>query len=111
MASSTAKEAAYYMNRPHEIPYEASKSEFINRVPHGNRIRCGHNPHIYARKVSELRIEQDREKGIEVIYWKEPPTLQWEDERRMVIEISKEGRLRNLKRELVPLGSIQLYSG
>lgn len=37
-----------------------------------NRIYCGHNPHLYARQVTDLHVDRTDD-GKEVITWKEPP--------------------------------------
>jgi hypothetical protein len=51
-------------------PYPA-EFERINGVPWQGRIRCGHNPHLYARLVSNLRtVGTDLEDDIA---WDERP--------------------------------------
>lgn len=71
--TSTVSELIAYAKRPSNNPYRA-KAESINGVTHGNRITCGANPWLYARKVKNLRVERDAETGIETIRWLEPPT-------------------------------------
>ncbi len=48
----------------------------VNRF--GLTISCGHNPWLYARKVTRLRMEEGK------LVWKEPPTE--EEIRKLSIE-------------------------
>jgi len=42
-------------------------------------VYCGHNPHLYARLVSDLRVEVSR-KTKESLTWKEPRDwIQWDE--------------------------------
>lgn len=76
-----ASEMAYYANRRRDVPYKMQQSLLINHVPHGDRIFCGNSEcGIYARKVKNLKVEVDKEKGKEILSWVEPPTYQWENE-------------------------------
>jgi hypothetical protein len=52
-------------------PYPARYGD-INGAPWEARIYCGHNPHLYARLVDNLRVEID-ENGEEKLNWKERP--------------------------------------
>ena len=63
-ATADISELSHYAKRPSNNPYRA---EIRN-----GRIHCGHNPFLYARIASDLKIEigpDDRES----ITWKEPP--------------------------------------
>jgi len=57
-------ELTSYAKRRSNNPYQAD-------IRNG-RIHCGHNPFLYARVVSDLRIDITDD-GIETISWKEPP--------------------------------------
>lgn len=103
MTSCTAEGLAYFLNRANKIPYKAVEGEIINGIPHGDRIRCGHNPWIYARKVSKLTIEINKGKGTEIISWQEPPVFKWKDEQRMDIVLDKEGNRMKLERKLATI--------
>jgi len=50
-------------------PYVA-EFEKINGVPRHGEVRCGHNPHLYARKVRNLRVVVNDE-GLEQALWDE----------------------------------------
>lgn len=77
--SASAGEMVYYANRTKEIPYKTEKHVSINGIPHGDRITCGDNPYIFARKVLQLKVENDVAKNLEIITWREPPTFGWKD--------------------------------
>jgi len=62
--TANISELAHYAKRPSNNPYRA---EIRN-----GRIHCGHNPFLYARIVSDLKIEIGSD-GKESITWKEPP--------------------------------------
>lgn len=112
MTSCTAQEVAYLVNRPHTIPYKASRHFFIiNGVPHGDRMRCGNNPFIYARKVTNLTVTEDREHRREIIRWKEPPIFRWKDELRNAVEIAQEGTTKTLERPLETLIRVNGIAG
>jgi len=80
-------------NRPKKIPYKVDKVQLINNIPHGDRITCGHNPFLYARKVTNLQIKIDPKENIEILKWKEKS--------RREIEVAKEGEIRELWRSLI----------
>ncbi len=48
-ASSSVDELAYYAKKPSNNPCRAD-------IRNGG-IHCGHNPFLYARKVSDLRVD------------------------------------------------------
>jgi hypothetical protein len=71
---ATLQEQIEYAKKRSNNPYLADYMR-INGVRHGGNIICGHNPWLYARKVSNLQIcidENGNEKGI----WKEIPPRQ-----------------------------------
>lgn len=59
---SSPSEKVSFANRPKSNPYRAQKEHF-------DRIHCGHNPFLYARRVTD--ISEDGEG----IMWTEPPTI------------------------------------
>lgn len=79
LMTSSAREVAYFVNQPRKIPHKASKGMRINNLCHGDRITCGNNPFIYARKVSALVVSQNHNQAFEIIKWQEPPRYKWED--------------------------------
>jgi hypothetical protein len=56
----TPEEQLRYVKSPKDNPYPAAVSMF-------QRITCGHNPFLFARQVSDLRMEGDELK------WTRPP--------------------------------------
>lgn len=95
MSTSTAEEMAYFANRPQKIVYKAKLNTEI--------LECGHNPWIYARKVSNLRIHTNNDENTELIQWKEPPFFSEENGK----PIKKEGQNECLKRKIIfPLDRI-----
>ncbi len=63
--NATVNELASYAKHQDRNPYRAD----IN----GDKINCGHNPSLYARKVSDLKISSVPDTRLETISWKEPP--------------------------------------
>lgn len=103
LATSNAQEVTRYANRGTLRPYKATTSQIINGIPHGDRVVCGHNPFIYARRVFDLRIEVRPEAEVETVCWQEPPTYKWQDERRLAVTVDKEGARGELARAANPL--------
>lgn len=66
---SLSERAAYAKNKKSN-PYPAYFGTFKG-VHCLWEVYCGHNPYLYARLVSDLKIEEDRN-GKEVISYKEP---------------------------------------
>jgi hypothetical protein len=93
---SSAFDMAYIANRPKKKNFTAEKTQIINGAPHGERIICGHNPWIYARKVKNLKITQ--EDDIEIITWQEPDNYHWKNKQKMQVEVERPGSMRTLKR-------------
>ncbi|OYX01780.1 MAG: hypothetical protein B7Z12_13405 [Caulobacter vibrioides] len=48
--------AAY--NKPGEVPYPAEFVRIGIGIPYSGQMRCGHDPHIYARLVADLRTDE-----------------------------------------------------
>ena len=89
LMTSSAREVAYFVNQPSKIPYKADKAVRINDVPHGDRITCGNNPFIYARRVSDFVFSHPPDdQTVETIKWKEPPIFQWEDRSQVQITLA-----------------------
>ena len=63
-ANSPVDELSCYAKKASNNPYRAD-------IRNG-RIHCGHNPFLYARKVSDLKVDTTND-GREKISWKEPP--------------------------------------
>lgn len=103
MASATAGEMAYYMNRRRKLPHKARTPEIINEIPHGGRIRCGADPYIYARLVTDLRIEELDDEDVEIITWREPSASQWKDGSKTEIELAWHGQQASLRRKRGPV--------
>jgi len=98
MEMSTIEEIVRWANRKKDRPYKIKKVEIINNIPHGDRITCGHNPHIYARIVTDLKVVSDLDNKIEKLSWKEPPKFRWKNGKKFEeIEVAEEGMLRELK--------------
>lgn len=66
--NSTDGEKASYAKNSHSNPYPAYFAKIGGVSWHG-RIYCGHNPHLYARLVSNIRTEEVD--GGEVLRWDE----------------------------------------
>jgi hypothetical protein len=74
--TSTAVEMAQYAKDPSANPYPAEFHR-VRGVPWHGRIRCGHNPHLFARKVSNLRsVQHGDETRLE---WDEIPMPKFPD--------------------------------
>ena len=67
----TLGERLKYSNNKKFNPYPAYYNR-INGIPWAGEIFCGHNPHLFARKVEKLKIGKD-ENGNEILSWKELP--------------------------------------
>ncbi len=109
-ANSTARNNAYYANRKRELVYKAQTPLAINRVPHGERILCGHDPWLYGRKVTDLEVEVDESSNEEVLRWREPIDYRWTDSPERSIEVAKQGEYKSLRRPDRPLAA-DIYSG
>jgi len=67
-----------------------------------DRFFYGHNPFIFARIVSNFRVEQDEARRLERVQWTEPPYLQIEKPGALPVEIEPAVE-RELIRTLRPL--------
>lgn len=92
LRTSTAGELASYSRNPKNNPYRSTDGMVINEVPHGDRIRCGHHPWLYARRVKDLLVKKDVASGFETISWIEPPQFRWSADRSSIVEAVPEVR-------------------
>lgn len=105
-ATSSASDMLFLANRSAEVPYKAGRSKVINGVPHGDRIICGHNPWLYARKVSCVKVTKEPGNDNEEITWKETPIFEWRDKSLRDIQVCNEGEVIVVKRKLsLPLSN------
>ena len=104
-ATSSVHSLAHYANRRKELVYKAQTPLVINRVPHGERILCGHDPWLYGRKVTGLQIEVSASGNEEVVSWREPDDFGWTNETEREIQVAKAGVVKSLSRRSVPLTS------
>jgi len=65
-----AAEMAQCAKDPSSNPYSARFAD-VKGVPFIDRIYCGHNPYLYARRVSNVRPAQGHDDG--AIEWDERP--------------------------------------
>lgn len=99
LATSDLSDLADYAKRPSQFPYQP-RGQAINSVPHNDRIICGHNPWLYARPVTDLRVWRELETEYEVIEWTEPQTFRWKDEHRMRFEVAAQGWREQVRRSI-----------
>ena len=104
-ANSTARNVAYYANRKRELVYKAQTPLSINRVPHGERILCGHDPWLYGRKVTDFKVVVDESADEEILTWREPDDFRWVDKSERHVEIAKSGEYKTLRRPNRPLST------
>lgn len=97
MASLTGRGVAYSMNRTEKIIHKVRCNERFNGVPQSDRIRCGDDPYVYARKVSELEIEEVG--NMQVFRWREPPTTRF-NRNLAQIEVDTLGEVQELQIKL-----------
>jgi hypothetical protein len=90
MASEyNATDMAYFANKRRESQYQAKCPLNINGVPHGDRMICGNDPLLYARKVSSLKVKRDKKTGEEVLSWREPDDYESSNTKREVVIASQ----------------------
>lgn len=89
LTNSTPGELAIYARRPSHNPYRARYEV--------DRIVCGHNPWLEARKVAELEIRIDETTDLETISWKEPDAYAIRDQRPTKI---RDGARRIVRRRI-----------
>jgi hypothetical protein len=104
-ANSTARNVAYYANRRKELVYKAQTPLPINRVPHGERILCGHDPWLYGRKVTDFEVVVDESRNEEVLTWREPDDYRWKDKSESHIEVARKGGVKSVRRPNTPLST------
>lgn len=98
MERTTIEKRVRWANRKKERLYEVKTFITINNVPHGDRITCGRNPHIYARIVTNFKVVSDLDNNIEKLSWKEPSNFRWiNGDRFEGIEVAQEGILQELE--------------
>jgi hypothetical protein len=96
-ATSNVSELYLYAKHRKFNPYKAKDGIVLNNVPHGDRIYCGTNPYLYARVVTQFKVENDVSDGLEIVSWKEPDNYRFtKDESH--IEIAGEGECITIKR-------------
>lgn len=71
-AQYTIEEMALFVRKPQLAPYKALDEG-------GGQIVCGHNPFLYARKVTELVVVRDDQRGVETVRWKDPIRFRWSE--------------------------------
>jgi hypothetical protein len=75
MASFTGRGVLHYMNRRGKAPFNLQRHVWIKGALH-SEITCGGNPFIFARKVSELWVEEDG--NTQVFRWRESPIYRFD---------------------------------
>jgi hypothetical protein len=68
--TSSASEKVAYAKDMKSNPYPASFGS-VGGVQWRGRLLCGHNPHLFARLVSNVRVEM--QDGEEILLWEERP--------------------------------------
>jgi len=63
LQSASVEELVEHARKPMSNPYRVTDDE--------NGFYCGYNPHLYARMVSKLKVEQNATTGVETISWTE----------------------------------------
>lgn len=100
LTTNTVSELSATLYKPSKRPYRAKIGDIINGVPHGDRIDCGHNPWLYARKVGELVVVEKVDEGVEIISWTEPPKFRWADHSKTNRVVDEPGVRRGLTRPI-----------
>ena len=96
-ATSGAGFNAFCVNRRKDLVYKANMTLVISKVPHGNRIFCGHDPWLYGRKVRNLTVSQDESSNEEIISWTEPDNYKLDEDGRSVV-VADRGKSDQLRR-------------
>ena len=100
-ATFNVGEVISYTVQSKRSPYKVlGNMSVINNVQHGDRLICGNNPHLYARKVSELKIETDLDAYLETVTWQEPPIFRLKDKSSGQVEVDKIGLRKKLSRDM-----------
>jgi len=97
LATGSASDLKFYANRRGRLPYQALTTQVINSVPHGDRVTCGHNPFLYARKVTALEVKEV-EKSREEITWTEPSKFKYRDGQHSDVIVAEKGQKRSIIR-------------
>ena len=85
------------------------KSEYKHSYSQPHRLFYGRNPCIYARIVSDLKVERDEDRKIECVRWIEPPYRRIEKPGALPIEVEPASE-KKLIRTFAPL-SLDIYEG
>ncbi len=103
-ATSNVSGMMFYANRRKQLVYKAQASQLINGVPHRERILCGHDPWLYARKVTDFKACFDEKTNEEIISWREPDNFCW-TQNKQGLEIAEYGIVKQLRRQQKELSS------
>jgi hypothetical protein len=90
-ATGNASEVARYATPRGSNPYPGVVSDF-------ELVTCGHNPFLYARKVTALHVALDTDADLEVISWTEPDCYRY-DAAQHEVEYVGPGRECSLRRQ------------
>src|SRR2546426_8580004 len=63
LQGASVEELAEQAREPTSNPYRVTQDE--------NGFTCGHNPHLYARRVDKLTVATDAATGVQTISWTE----------------------------------------
>ena len=103
-STCNASAMAHFVNCRKEIPFKAYKDLSSEGILYPERCYCGSGQFmLYARRVTNLKICLNKEKGKEVLTWVEPSTYHL-DQQRYNIEHVEKGKLGEWERDhLSPL--------
>ena len=87
---------SYYPVELLEYARQPSRNPYPVRAA-GPWIVCGHNPHLYARLVSKIKVKQDRETGLDTISWVEPDRYEMTEEGP---QVAARGEARQFRRRI-----------
>jgi len=93
----TAGDLAHFANRKKE-----RDKQFRHTYSQCSRFFFGHNPCIFARRVTDLVVKRDEDKFLEHVSWTEPPFLRVEEPGSMPVEVEP-ATSRKLTRALKPI--------
>ena len=98
-ATSSAYGMAYFANHKRQRRHE-------NRaINNGGRIRYGSNPFLYGRKVSDLLVTHDTDRGLEIVRWVEPAYYQQNPDANFAIELVEPEKTKEIARPIQqPIG-------
>lgn len=101
----TASGMAYYANRRKDMPFKAQMHLAADGILYPGRIFCGTGEFmLYARRVINLNIRVDKQRGKEILTWAEPIAYRWEDGQLLEVEPESNDELKYYERDyLAPL--------